>query len=81
MSGFAACLRAADGPPTLPPFMLADGVAAQSATYAVMMALYHRDMHGAAGQLVDVSLIEPLARLVEQATLAYDQLGGSRPDR
>ena len=65
----------ADGPPTLPPFMLADGVAAQSATYAVLMALYHRDVHGADGQLVDVSLVEPLARLVEQATLAYDQLG------
>ena len=55
--------------------MLADGVAAMAATYAVMMALYHRDMHGAGGQLVDVSLVEPLARLVEQATLAYDQLG------
>jgi len=37
--------------------------------------LYHRDVHGAGGQLVDVSLVEPLARLVEQATLAYDQLG------
>jgi crotonobetainyl-CoA:carnitine CoA-transferase CaiB-like acyl-CoA transferase len=40
-----------------------------------MMALYHRDVHRAPGQLVDVSLIEPLARLVEQATLTYDQLG------
>ena len=75
MSGFAYVTGQPDGPPTLPPFMLADGVASQSATYAVMMALYHRDVHGAGGQLVDVSLIEPLARLVEQATLAYDQLG------
>jgi crotonobetainyl-CoA:carnitine CoA-transferase CaiB-like acyl-CoA transferase len=75
MSGFAHVCGQADGPPTLPPFMLADGVAAQSATYAVMTALYHRDVHGAGGQLVDVSLIEPLARLIEQATLAYDQLG------
>ena len=75
MSGFAHVCGQPDGPPTLPPFMLADGVAAQSATYAVMMALYHRDVHGGPGQLVDVSLIEPLARLVEQATLAYDQLG------
>ncbi|OBI87650.1 CaiB/BaiF CoA-transferase family protein [Mycobacterium sp. 1245805.9] len=75
MSGFAHVCGQPDGPPTLPPFMLADGVAAQSATYAVMMALYHRDAHSAPGQLVDVSLIEPLARLVEQATLAYDQLG------
>jgi crotonobetainyl-CoA:carnitine CoA-transferase CaiB-like acyl-CoA transferase len=40
-----------------------------------MIALYHRDVHGASGQLVDVSLIEPLARLIEQSTLAYDQLG------
>ena len=75
MSGFAHVTGQPDGPPTLPPFMLADGVAALAATYAVMMALYHRDMHGAGGQLVDVSLVEPLARLVEQATLAYDQLG------
>jgi crotonobetainyl-CoA:carnitine CoA-transferase CaiB-like acyl-CoA transferase len=75
MSGFAHVCGQSDGPPTLPPFMLADGVAAQSATYAVMTALYHRDVHGAGGQLVDVSLIEPLARLVEQATLSYDQLG------
>src|SRR6185295_17559562 len=75
MSGFAHVCGQADGPPTLPPFMLADGVAAQSATYAVMTVLYHRDVHGAGGQLVDVSLIEPLARLIEQATLAYDQLG------
>ncbi|WP_442009970.1 CaiB/BaiF CoA transferase family protein [Mycobacterium sp. 2YAF39] len=75
MSGFAHVCGQPDGPPTLPPFMLADGVAAQSATYAVLAALYHRDVHGAAGQLVDISLIEPLARLVEQATLTYDQLG------
>ncbi len=75
MSGFAAVTGEPDGPPTLPPFMLADGVAALAATYAVMMALYHRDTRGADGQLVDVSLVEPLARLVEQATLAYDQLG------
>ena len=75
MSGFAHVCGQADGPPTLPPFMLADGVAAQSATYAVLAALYHRDVHGGDGQLVDISLVEPLARLVEQATLAYDQLG------
>jgi crotonobetainyl-CoA:carnitine CoA-transferase CaiB-like acyl-CoA transferase len=79
MSGFAAVTGAPDGPPTLPPFMLADGVAALAATYAVMMALYHRDTHDADGQLVDVSLVEPLARLVEQATLAFDQLGVVAP--
>jgi crotonobetainyl-CoA:carnitine CoA-transferase CaiB-like acyl-CoA transferase len=75
MSGFAHLTGQPDGPPTLPPFMLADGVASLAATYAVMMALYHRDVHGAGGQLVDVNLIEPLARLMESATLTYDQLG------
>jgi crotonobetainyl-CoA:carnitine CoA-transferase CaiB-like acyl-CoA transferase len=75
MSGFAHVTGQPDGPPTLPPFMLADGVASLAATYAVVMALYHRDVHGAGGQLVDVNLIEPLARLIESSTLAYDQLG------
>lgn len=75
MSGFAHVTGQSDGPPTLPPFMLADGVAALSATYAVMMALYHRDVHAGGGQLVDVNLIEPLARLVESSTLSFDQLG------
>ena len=75
MSGFAHLTGQPDGPPTLPPFMLADGVASLAATYAVMMALYHRDVHGGPGQLVDVNLIEPLARLIESSTLAYDQLG------
>ncbi len=75
MSGFAQVTGQPDGPPTLPPFMLADGVASLAATYAVMMALYHRDVHGGTGQLVDVNLIEPLARLIESSTLAYDQLG------
>ncbi|HVC69328.1 MAG TPA: CoA transferase [Acidimicrobiales bacterium] len=75
MSGFAHLTGQPDGPPTLPPFMLADGVAGLAATYAVMMALYHRDVHGGQGQLVDVNLVEPLARLIESATLTYDQLG------
>jgi crotonobetainyl-CoA:carnitine CoA-transferase CaiB-like acyl-CoA transferase len=75
MSGFAHLTGQPDGPPTLPPFMLADGVAGLAATYAVMIALYHRDVHGGDGQLIDVNLIEPLARLIESSTLAFDQLG------
>jgi crotonobetainyl-CoA:carnitine CoA-transferase CaiB-like acyl-CoA transferase len=75
MSGFAHLTGHPDGPPTLPSFMLADGVAALTASYAVMMALYHRDVHGAGGQLIDINLIEPLARLIEQPVLTYDQLG------
>lgn len=80
MSGFAHLTGTPDGPPTLPSFMLADGVAGLTATYAVMMALYHRDASGGSagsgrGQLIDINLIEPLARLLEQSVLTYDQLG------
>ena len=75
MSGFAHLVGEPDGPPSLPPFMLADGVAALSAAGAVLAALYHRDACEGAGQHIDVNLIEPLARLIESATLAYDQLG------
>jgi crotonobetainyl-CoA:carnitine CoA-transferase CaiB-like acyl-CoA transferase len=75
MSGFAHITGEAGGPPTLPPFMLADGVASLNAAYAVMMALYHRDVHGGSGQLIDINLIDPLARLLEQSLLGYDQLG------
>jgi crotonobetainyl-CoA:carnitine CoA-transferase CaiB-like acyl-CoA transferase len=75
MSGFAQVVGEPDGPPTLPPFMLADGVAAQAAAWSAMMALYHRDLHDGEGQLVDISLIEPLARLIETSPLTFDQLG------
>jgi crotonobetainyl-CoA:carnitine CoA-transferase CaiB-like acyl-CoA transferase len=75
MSGFAHITGQPDGPPTLPHFMLADGIASLNAAYAVMMALYHRDVHGGPGQLIDINLIDPLARLLEQTLLGYDQLG------
>jgi crotonobetainyl-CoA:carnitine CoA-transferase CaiB-like acyl-CoA transferase len=75
MSGFAHITGEEHAPPTLPPFMLADGVASLSAAYAVMMALYHRDAHGADGQLIDINLIDPLSRLLEQSVLTYDQTG------
>ena len=43
MSGFAHQTGPEDGPPTLPPFGLADGVAGITGAYAVTTALYHRD--------------------------------------
>lgn len=55
--------------------MLADGVASLNAAYAVMIALYHRDVGGGSGQKVDINLVEPLARLLEQSVLTFDQLG------
>jgi crotonobetainyl-CoA:carnitine CoA-transferase CaiB-like acyl-CoA transferase len=74
MSGFAHITGEADGPPTLPGFMLADCTAAVHGAFAVSAALLHRERTGE-GQFIDLSLLEPLARFAEQATLVYDQLG------
>lgn len=60
MSGFAHQTGQEDGPPTLPPFGLADGVAGITGAFAVVSALYARDARGGAGQVIDLSLLEPL---------------------
>jgi crotonobetainyl-CoA:carnitine CoA-transferase CaiB-like acyl-CoA transferase len=75
MSGLAHQTGQPDGPPTLPPFGLADGVAAISGAYAVMLALYHRDTTGAGGQVIDLSLLQPLLAILGPGPSAYDQLG------
>ncbi|GLY86714.1 CaiB/BaiF CoA transferase family protein [Actinoallomurus iriomotensis] len=74
MSGFAAMTGEPDGPPTLPPFGLADGIAALAAAYAVMTALRARDASGT-GQVVDLSIIEPILTVLGGQPTAYDQLG------
>lgn len=75
LSGFSHLTGLAEGPPTLPNFPLADGLAGITGAYAVMLALYHRDLHSGKGQVIDVSLLEPLLRLMEPALMDYDQLG------
>lgn len=74
MSGFSHMTGAADGPPTLPGLPLADGVAGLTGAFAVMLALYHRDAGGGEGQVIDLSLYEPLLRLMEPSLLDWDQL-------
>jgi crotonobetainyl-CoA:carnitine CoA-transferase CaiB-like acyl-CoA transferase len=75
MSGFAHQTGEADGPPTLPTSGLADGVAGIMGAYAVMLALYHRDAGGGAGQVIDLSLLRPLLAVLGPGPTAYDQLG------
>ncbi len=74
MSGFAAITGEPDGPPTLPPFGLADGIAALTTAFAVMTALQARERTGV-GQVVDVSLIEPILTILGPQPTVYDQLG------
>jgi crotonobetainyl-CoA:carnitine CoA-transferase CaiB-like acyl-CoA transferase len=74
MSGFAHQTGQPDGPPTLPPFGLADGVTGLAGAIAVLLALFHRDTRGAPGQVIDVSLLEPLLTLLGPGPSVYDQL-------
>ncbi|MBF6147578.1 MULTISPECIES: CaiB/BaiF CoA transferase family protein [Nocardia] len=74
MSGFAAMTGDPDGPPTLPPFGLADGIAALATAFAIMSALRARDRDGH-GQQIDLAIIEPILTLLGPHILAYDQLG------
>ncbi|MBD0842632.1 CaiB/BaiF CoA transferase family protein [Streptomyces sp. TRM68416] len=74
MSGFAALTGEPDAPPTLPPFGLADSVAGLATGYAVLTALAARERTGR-GQVVDLSLIEPMLSLLGPQPTWYDQLG------
>jgi crotonobetainyl-CoA:carnitine CoA-transferase CaiB-like acyl-CoA transferase len=75
MSGFAHQNGQEDGPPTLPPFGLADGVAGVAGALAVMIALHSRDARGETGQVIDLALLEPLLGILGPGPTVYDQLG------
>ena len=74
-SGFAHITGQVDGPPTLPPFGLSDSVTSLTGTYAVMMALYDRDIHNQPGQMIDLSIYESIFSILGPQATEYDQLG------
>ncbi|MEV0133196.1 CoA transferase [Dactylosporangium sp. NPDC050688] len=75
MSGFAAMTGEPEGPPTLPPFGLADAVAGTTGFGVVLAALYHRDARGGRGQVVDLDILSPLVSVLGPQPIGYDQLG------
>jgi formyl-CoA transferase len=76
MSGFAHITGQPDGPPTLPPLALADGIAGLFGLFGAMFAIYNRDVVGTGvGQEIDVSLYEPMSIILGAQALAYDQTG------
>jgi crotonobetainyl-CoA:carnitine CoA-transferase CaiB-like acyl-CoA transferase len=81
MSGFAAVTGEPDGPPTLPPMGLADTLAGLTAVTATMTALFHRDRPGGSGrgQVVDVSLLEPMVTAVGPGPTVHHQTGELQP--
>ncbi len=80
MSGFASLTGQPDGPPTLPPFGLADSITGLTVANAVLMALLHRDRNGRGrGQVIDCAIIEPIMGMLGPHALVYDQLGIIQP--
>jgi crotonobetainyl-CoA:carnitine CoA-transferase CaiB-like acyl-CoA transferase len=75
LSGFAAITGQPDGPPTLPPFGLADGIAGLAGTIATTFALYARDARGGNGQVIDIAIIEPILSILGAQVTVFDQLG------
>ena len=87
MSGFAYATGQEGGPPTLPPLALADTVCALHSTFAVMMAVYWRDLNDGTGQFIDASILEAMFATMGDHVIEYDQAGrlnkrnGNRSDR
>ena len=84
MSGYIAMTGFPETPPVLPPIPLADEIAGVFGAMAGMMALYRRQTLAASpdasstartGQVVDLSLFEPLFRLCIPHIPMYDLLG------
>jgi len=74
-SGYAHVTGQPDGPPTLPSFPLADGVAALTGTYAVLAALWARDRNGGIGDEIDISLYEPLLSMTGPMLINFTKGG------
>lgn len=77
LSGYAYVTGDPAGPPQLPQFPLADGIAALMGALAAVTGAY-RVARGGSGQWVDSTLYEPLMRLLEQTITEYGASGNIR---
>lgn len=75
-SGYTYIQGYPDRPPVSPAIALADYVAGTFGAMGGMMALHHRDKHGLpTGQEIDVSLYEPLFRMMDTVMVKYAYQG------
>jgi crotonobetainyl-CoA:carnitine CoA-transferase CaiB-like acyl-CoA transferase len=79
MSGYASLNGWADRPPLLPPLALADMVAGLYGASAVMAALRVVEQGNAGGQVIDLSLFEPIFSLISSEALRYHVSGNLTP--
>lgn len=77
-SGFTYLNGQPDGPPTQAPLSLADSFAGTYAAAAALAALWEVRVNGGDGQVVDVSLFEPLFSVMGADTTAFAGRGARR---
>lgn len=75
MSGFANRNGFPDRPPLLPPLALADMIAGLQGAYATMVALREVELKGGIGQVIDLSLLEPILATLGPEALSYKITG------
>jgi formyl-CoA transferase len=73
MSGYAYSTGQPDGPPTLPPTAMADSICSFQSAYAVLLALYWRDVHGGSGQFIDAAILETMFGVLGDHVIEHDQ--------
>ncbi len=71
----------ADRPPVRIGTSIADYQSAILGAFAMMMAIYHRDVHGGDGQEIDLAMYESIVRFTEVLVPAFDRMGTVRERR
>ena len=80
MSGFAAMNGFKDRPPVLPPLALADMIAGLYGAFSVMVAVREVEQNVGQGQIIDLSLFEPISSILGPMAAIYS-IAGEIPDR
>ncbi|HTO51296.1 MAG TPA: CoA transferase [Burkholderiales bacterium] len=75
MSGFASMNGYADRPPILPPLATADMLSGLYGASAALMALRHVEVSGGKGQVIDLSLFEPMLSILGPEAANYRLTG------
>ena len=79
MSGFASFNGFADREPVLPPMYLADTVAGLYGAAAAMIALRQVEKNGGPGQVIDLSLLDPMFAVLGPQAANYRLTGKVKP--
>lgn len=80
MAGFASMNGFADRPPVLPPLALADMIAGLYGAFSIMVAIREIEHKEGGGQIIDLSLFEPILSVLGPIAAIYS-ISGEVPKR